>query len=69
MQEILPFVIEGHRQYQVADFKVIVSGLKRVLVSAWKPIRWLLEAMFVRPPGQEYIEESRNRAIRLIGHF
>ena len=69
MQEVLPFAIEGHRPYQIPDFKIIVSGLKWLLMSIWKPIRWFLEAMFIPPPGQKYIDESRNRAMRLIGHF
>ena len=68
MQEILPF-LPSSRPYQLPEYKVIVHGVKLLVVGVWKPIRWLLEAMFVPHPGQKYIEESRNRAIRLIGHF
>ena len=68
MQEVLPFVMGG-RPYQYPDLKIIVSGMKWLLAGTWKLIRWLLEAMFTPPPGQKYIEESRNRAMRLIGHF
>ncbi len=68
MQETLP-IAAGVQPYQYPDLKVMAAGTKWILVGIWRPIRWLLEAMFVRSTAQEYIEESRNKAIRLIGHF
>lgn len=68
MQEVLSFVMEG-RPHQYPEIKTVVKGLKWLLVGVWRPMRWLLVAIFTPPPGHEYIEESRNKAIRLIGHF
>jgi len=68
MQEVLP-IAAGAQPWQYPDLKVIVSGIKWILIGIWRPIRWLLEAMFVRSPAQVYIEESRSKAIRLIGPF
>ncbi len=66
MQETVSFLVSG-RPYP--DFKVLATGVKWVLIIVWKPIRWTLEAMFLPPPGQEYIEEARNKALSHIGHF
>ncbi len=68
MQEILP-IIAGAQPWQYPDFKMTVAGIKWIVVGIWRPIHWLLEAMFVPPPGHEYIQESRNKAMRFIGHF
>jgi hypothetical protein len=68
MQEILPFVIQG-RSNLYPDVKAVGNAVKTVMIAIWKPIRWLLEAMFTRSPQQEYIEQNRVKAMRLIGHF
>jgi hypothetical protein len=68
MQEILPIAAVA-QPWQYPDLKVMVRGIKWILVGIWRPIRWLLEVIFTPPPGQEYIEESRNKVIRLIGHY
>lgn len=66
MQEALPFYVNysGLR----LDRK-IVQGLKWILLVVWTPIRLALDLIFTAPPGQEYIEESRLKAMRLVGHF
>ena len=68
MQEILPFMIQA-KPHVYPEIKSLAKGVKLVVVAIWKPIRWILEAIFTPHPGQQYIEESRNRAMRLIGHF
>lgn len=68
MQELLNYVPVS-RAYPYPDLKMIAAKIKWVAGGVWKPIRWLLEAMFVQHPAQRYIEESRDRLIRLIGHF
>lgn len=66
MQEILPFVNQPHAHaYAVITF--VAKPMKMVVVAIWKPIRWLLEAIFTPSPGQQYIEERRICAMRLIG--
>lgn len=67
MQETLPFVV--NQTYVRLEYRAIVRCLKWFVIGVCKPIRWLLEAMFARPPEQEYIEQNRIKAMRLIGHF
>ena len=67
MQEALPFVV-NHANVRL-EYRAIVRGFKWLVIGVWKPIRWLLEAMFTRTPEQEYIEQNRVKAMRLIGHF
>lgn len=67
MQEVLPFTIS--RASVGLDYRVIGRGLRWLVVGIWKPIRWLLEAMFTTSLQQEYIEQNRVKAMRLIGHF
>ncbi len=67
MQEIIPTIAAGC-PYKHFDFKIIIGGIKWVLVIVWQPIGWVLEALIVPHPGQKYIEESRNRAMQFIGH-
>lgn len=68
MQEILPFVVHG-RPIFYPEVKAVGKALRLVIIAIWKPIRWLLEAMFTTSPQQEYIEQNRVKAMRLIGHF
>lgn len=68
MQEVLPVVV-GHNFYPVPNFRKIGRGIIGILVTVWKPVRWLLEVMFTPHPGQQYIEENRVKAIRFVGHF
>ncbi len=68
MQEILPFAIQA-RPNLYPEVKAVGKAVKLVIVAIWKPIRWLLEAIFTAPPEQEYIEQNRVKAMRLIGHF
>ena len=67
MQEVLSFSIEPHPQ-SYPNIKVIASVMKRLLFGVWGAVCWVLEAMFVPSPGQKYIDESRDRAIR-AGRF
>ena len=67
MQEVLPFTV-NHANMRF-DYRVIGRGLKWLFIGVWKPVRWLLEAMFTQSPQQEYIEQNRVKAMRLIGHF
>ena len=67
MQEVLPFAINPASMR--LDYRAIVRGLKWLVIGIWKPVRWSLEAMFTQSPQQEYIEQNRVKAIRLIGHF
>ena len=68
MQEILPFVMQARPHYY-PELKIIAKALKKAVLGVWTAIRCVLEVLFTPPPGQKYIEESRDRAIRLIGHF
>lgn len=68
MQEISPIAI-GERPNSFPERNMIGAGIKWILIGIWRPIQWLLEAMIIPHPGQKYIEESRDRARRLIGHF
>jgi hypothetical protein len=68
MQEILPIVIQG-RPFVYPEIKSLAKTIKVVVIAIWKPIRWVLEAIFTQHPSQQYIEENRVRAMRLIGHF
>ena len=68
MQEILPFAIQD-RTNLYPEAKAVAKAVKLGIVVVWTPIRWLLEAMFTAPPEQEYIEQNRVKAMRLIGHF
>lgn len=67
MQEVLPFAVNPANVR--LEYRAIARGLKWMFIGIWKPIRWLLEAMFTVPPEQEYIEQNRVKAMRLIGHF
>ena len=68
MQEALPI---GHRSpKEVHDlYRDVTHGLKWLAVGIWRPVRWLLEAMFSAHPAEKYLEENRLKAIRLVGHF
>lgn len=68
MQEILPFVVQA-RPNLYPEVKAIGKAVKKVIVAVCKPIGWLLTAIFTAPPEQEYIEQNRVKAMRLIGHF
>lgn len=68
MQEILPFVMQARPRYY-SELKIIANALKKAVWGVWTVIRCVLEMLFTPPPGQEYIEESRNKAMRFIGHF
>lgn len=68
MQEALPINFSGSREVQLA-YRNIARGLRWIVLGLWKPIRWLLEAIFTPHPGQQYIEENRLKAIRMVGHF
>ncbi|MGE3263106.1 MAG: hypothetical protein AB7K68_15095 [Bacteriovoracia bacterium] len=68
MQEILPFVVQN-RPNLYLEVKAIARTVKVVIVAVWRPIGWLLTAIFTAPPEQEYIEQNRVKAMRLIGHF
>lgn len=68
MQESKPFINDG-RPYQNPDFKTVIAGTKWVMVAVWKPVHWVLEAIFVPPPGDEYIQENRIKAMRFMGSF
>ena len=68
MQEVL-VIQRGAYPIILPAGRSIVSGIKWIIIGVWKPIRWLLEAMFVPHPIQRRIEENRVRAIRMLGHF
>ncbi len=51
------------------DSKTCAAGFKRLAVSVWLRIRWILELAFAPPPGQEFIEESRMKAFRCMGRI
>ena len=68
MQEILPFVMQA-RPHHYPELKIIAKALKKAVLGVWTAIRCVVEILFTPPPGQKYIEESRARAMRLIGHF
>jgi hypothetical protein len=67
MQEVLPLLVK-EPLYQFPEFKAIVSGGRRIVSAIWSATCWVLEAMFVPHPAQKYIEEHRDRAMRMIGH-
>jgi hypothetical protein len=68
MQETLSISFNSHNEIQLA-YRSIARGLRWIVLGVWKPIRWLLEAMFTPHPAEKYIEENRVKAIRLVGHF
>ena len=68
MQEALSISFNSHNEIQLA-YRSIARGLRWIVLRVWKPIRWLLEAMVTAHPAQNYIEENRVKAIRLVGHF
>jgi len=68
MQEILPFVVQT-RPNLYPELKAIGKAVKAAILAILKPLGWLLAVIFTAPPEQEYIEQNRVKAMRLIGHF
>ena len=67
MQEYLPIPYNPQPEI-LAIYRSMILGIRWIVVGVWTPIRWLLEAMFTPHPADQYIEETRVKAMRLVGH-
>jgi len=70
MQNVLAIKGSVGRSFMVSvDLKTCAAVFKRIAVSVWLRVRWILELAFAPPPGQEFIEESRMKALRCMGRI